>query len=153
MSMSQVNTMNKQELGFTLIEMLIVLAIAGVLLSIAGLTLSNYNQNLQLSQATQTLDSTLRLISNEALKESRELTLDESSLSDGKLVWKADTSLVGEVAMPSGVTVSVSNKDLTSTDISFSGRGLPNQQATFTVNKGSKTDTIILLGTGLVIHP
>lgn len=145
--------MNKQELGFTLLEMLIILAIAGVLLSIAGLTLTNYNQNLQLAQATQTLDSTLRLISNEALKESRALTLDESSLSDGKLIWKANTSLVGEVAMPSGVTVSVSNKDLTSEDVSFSGRGLPNQQATFTVTKGSKTDTIILLATGLVIHP
>ncbi len=145
--------MNKQELGFTLIEMLIILTISGVLLSIAGLTLTNYNQNLQLAQATQTLDSTLRLISNEALKESRELTLDEPSLATGNLIWMIDTEVVGQVAMPSGVTVSVSNKELTSTDVSFSGRGLPNQQATFTVNKGSKTDSIILLATGLVIHP
>ncbi len=136
--------MKTQTKGFSLIELLLVMAVLGVLLAIAGLNFNKFIKTQKLQEATSTLAENLRQAGNQARLESRELRIKSTSSS---LSWDygTDASLFKNQALPHSAVLSPV------TTVKFSGRGLPTTAATFTVTLYGNSKNVYLLPTGAVI--
>ncbi len=135
--------------GFTMIEILIVIAVLGVLLSIGALVLGPMLRQQRLNEATRTLGETLRQVSDLALNNSQEYTLKSNSTT---LSWYDEANtLRGTQALPYDLTITTVTP---SGDIRFSGRGLPRGTGVlFTIGSGAKTRNIYLSPTGAISYP
>lgn len=129
--------------GFSLLELLIVLAVVGTLLGLSVPLLSQFLAQKRLDEASITLSNALRLASDQAATQSESVTM---TLNGTQLSWKneADQAL-GQAKLPSSATLTPN------ATVIFSGRGLPIQKHDFTVNLGSKQKDVYLLPTGAVI--
>ncbi len=137
--------------GFSLLELLVVIAIVAILGTITVTSLTNYRRQLGLSEAKQIVIDALRRSSNDAIRQSRTVTLTVEN-SDKRLVWKEGITAVGQQDLPSGATVTMTKQE-TAKAAQFTGRGIPTQQLTFSVTKGGLSQTFTLLVTGLVAQP
>jgi prepilin-type N-terminal cleavage/methylation domain-containing protein len=142
------HTMFKQ--GFSLLELLVVMAVLGILLAIGGWSGSRYIAQMRLNEAKRTAVEAVMKTANDALKQTRKLTLAIEN-SNSRLVWQEGTTVVGQQVMPNGATVAVQAQQYAG-PIRFSSRGIPEQQITFRVTRGSSSKDFTLLITGLVIQ-
>jgi type II secretory pathway pseudopilin PulG len=134
-----------------MLELLVVIAVLGILLAVAGWTGSRYIAQMRLNDAKQTAVDAVTKTSNDALKQSRILRLAIEN-ANKRLVWREGTTEVGRQDLPEGSTVVVQAQQNAGTALEFSSRGIPNQQVTFRVSRGSDSKDFTLLVTGLVVQ-
>jgi prepilin-type N-terminal cleavage/methylation domain-containing protein len=132
--------------GFTLLEMLVVLAVLAILLGIAGLTLSGYIRNLRLTETARTF--------GEALQRARELALTRSEIVtvtvDGAdLTWTGEGGTTVTQTLPYGASVT---NPANPADLVFSGRGLPQTGQLFTLELYEQTRQVFVSPTGAVMY-
>ena len=130
--------------GFSLVELLLVIAVLGILLSIGAITLNKVIKTQKLQEATVTLAENLRQAGNHARLESRTVRVKVSSSS---ISWDygTDASQFKSDKIPYSASISPA------ATITFSGRGLPLASSSFTVGLYSKSKQVFLLPTGAVI--
>jgi prepilin-type N-terminal cleavage/methylation domain-containing protein len=135
--------------GFTLMELLIVVAILGVLLSLSTWSLNGYIQRLRLEEGSRVAGSALQRVGEIAIK--RNQTLRLTVLNQNEFVWstQSDNVELGRSRLPNNVIVSNQNPNGA---IVFSGRGLPQQQYSFTLTRNDLSQQVTLLPTGLVLQ-
>jgi len=140
-----------QTQGFSLIELLVVLAVLSIVLSIGSVTFTGYLKTLRLNEAVTEVAESLQRMSNDATRNNLKVTLDESSLRESRLRWLAGTELLGEEVLPIGTEVQLINRPSVAS-LDFSSRGLPYRQLTFEVKRGGLSQRVVLLPTGMVVH-
>ena len=129
--------------GFSLLELLIVLAVLAVLLGIGGVYLGGFIAEGRLNESAEELGATLRHVGDVAITKSEEITL---SVSNSTLTWTDGTGTVlGSRTLPNGATATPAGT------LRFSGRGLPVTGHAFKVAQASGSRTVHLLPTGAVI--
>ena len=129
--------------GFSLLELLIVLAVLAVLLGIGGIYLSKFIAQARLNESAEELGATLRHVGDVAITKSEEITL---SVNDSTLTWQdGGGTVLGSRTLPNEATAAPTDT------VTFSGRGLPVEGHTFTVAQASGSKTVHLLPTGAVI--
>ena len=129
--------------GFSLLELLVVLAVLAVLLGIGGVYLSSFIAQARLNESAEDLGATLRRVSDVAITKSEEITL---SVNETTLTWQDGAGAVlGSRTLPNEATAAPTDT------VVFSGRGLPVTQHTFTVSQANGSKTVYLLPTGAVI--
>lgn len=135
--------------GFTLLEMLVVMAILGILLAIGAPNLLGFINNSRANAAAADLAAVLRQAGGRALSLSERITV---SLTDSNtaVTWKnvAGTQS-GKRILPYNAAVT----SVTPGNIAFSGRGLPVEQYRLTLKTGNATRTVVVLVTGKVVIP
>jgi prepilin-type N-terminal cleavage/methylation domain-containing protein len=133
--------------GLSLIEIIIVVAVFGILLSIGGFMLNAYLQKLRLEEATRITGEALRRVSELAVTESQGMIATVATTS---ISWKeAETNVNrGSVPLPPNATLTASKAV-----IEFSGRGQPESPETFTITLNGKTKMVYLFTTGAVMYP
>lgn len=143
-----------QQGGFSLLELLVVVAVLGVLVGVGGMILTNLLGGLRMDRAATVVGETLRRIGDDARQGSRRYTLDESQLATDPavMVWQAGGGGPRRETLPPGATISSVTKQVAGTPVEFTGRGLPVQSVTFEVSLGSRSRQVILLPTGLVVR-
>ena len=137
--------------GLSILELMGVVAILATLLAVGGITLSSYMRQLRINEATRVVSDTLARVRDDALRQSRQLRLDETYLTNGILLWRAGDTEVARITLPPGTVISSVNKQLPAQPITFLGRGLASQQVQFTIKRGKLERSIILFPTGLVM--
>ena len=138
--------------GFTLIEVLLTISAIGVAVGIGSINLSAYMQRLHLNQATTEFVAGLRRASDDALRFSQRIYIDEAYLSEGDLVWNNSSGEFGRVELPFNARVTSVIKGQPQQPLWYSGRGLPFQQAEFTIALNNRFRSVVLLPTGLVVQ-
>jgi len=130
--------------GFSLLEILIVIAILSVLIAIFGGYLSGFIQNQRLNEGASVLSESIRQASNQARVESRRI---EVRVENDQVQWftKSNNSLIKEEKIPHGVQLSPEQTFV------FTGRGLPETALSFDASLKSKNRTVTLLPTGAVV--
>lgn len=131
-----------------MLEMLVVLAVLGILLGISGLLLSGYLRQQRLNEATRVFGETLRRVGELATSESQGYTV---TISGNTVSWQATVTPAPTKSqtLPNGVS-------LTSpvSSFGFTGRGI--LEATgqrFTIALAGQTRTVYLAPTGAVMYP
>jgi prepilin-type N-terminal cleavage/methylation domain-containing protein len=142
---------NSTVYGFSMLELLVVIAVLGILLAVAGWSGSRYIAQMRLNDAKQTAVDAVTKTSNDALRQSRVLNLKIEN-SSKRLVWREGSVEVGQVNLPEGSTVVIQAQQNSGTTLEFSSRGIPNQQVTFRVSRGGDSKDFTLLVTGLVVQ-
>jgi prepilin-type N-terminal cleavage/methylation domain-containing protein len=132
--------------GLSLIEIIVVLAVLGILLSIGGFMLNAYLQKLRLEEATRVTGETLRRVSELAVTESQGMV---ATVTTNNISWKEAQTNVnrGNIPLPPNATLAASTAT-----INFSGRGQPEFPETFTVTLNGKSKTVYLFTTGAVMY-
>ncbi|MGL4609122.1 MAG: GspH/FimT family pseudopilin [Trueperaceae bacterium] len=136
--------------GFTMLELLVIIGLVSILLSIGSVGTVRYLNQLKINEATRSVIDAIAQASNEAIRTSRELTFSTDN-SDTQLVWRDGTTTVGQITLPNTATATIT-RSITNQAFSFTARGLPTQQLSFTIRRGNDTRTFILLVTGLVVQ-
>lgn len=144
--------MDTKNRGFTLIEVLLVLVTTGVIISIGSINLNSYLRKLHLNQATSELVASLKSMSDDALRFSQRIELDEYSLAEGNIIWSSTEKQFGNIKLSHGAIISNVEKSAPMHPIWFTGRGIPFQQTSFTIEINQLQSEVILLPTGLVIR-
>jgi prepilin-type N-terminal cleavage/methylation domain-containing protein len=143
-----VNRHSPKKRGFTMLEILVVIAVLGILMSIGSLFLGPMIRQQRLNEATRTLGETLRRVSDLALNQSQEYTLSNNSTT---LTWLGESGATGNQTLPYNLTIA---SVMPSGNITFSGRGLPkNTGVLFTIGSGSNTRKVYLFPTGAISYP
>lgn len=137
--------------GFSMLELLVVIAMLGVLLAVGGWSGSRYVAQMRLNDAKQTAIDAVSKTSNDAIKQSRRLVLSIEN-SNSRLVWREGATVVGRQNMPDGSQISIQAQQNPGTNIEFTSRGIPTQQVTFRITRGSDTRDFTMLITGLVVQ-
>ena len=137
-------TSKSRQAGFTLIELMVTVAIAAVLMMVAVPSLSTYRRNAELTSITNTLVASINTARGEALK--RGLSAMVVPVNNGS-VWTAgwtvfvdtnssrnydadDTLVFSQPATESYIAIDTSYTDRTSaTQIRFDASGYPRGQA------------------------
>jgi len=131
--------------GFTLVEMLLVLAVLGVLMSLGTYGMQRYVKTLRLSESAHKVQSFLAQARNQAIKRSEAAYVDVGGntlrLYDGNDQLKKTLNLPYRSQVAPG------------TRVYFTGRGLPDHQYVFTVQLGDRNRSVVLLPTGKVVIP
>ena len=85
--------MNKQnDSGFTLVELMIVIAIAGILVVIAAPSYRDMLERNRIKQVAEALKSDLQFARTQAIKLSDDITVDKDTGTDGDWCYGFDTS-------------------------------------------------------------
>ena|SRR5690554_1609573 len=137
----------RRERGLTLIEILLILAVLGILLAIAAPNLNAYLQHLRFQEGVRTLSESVLTARDTATSQSIAVRIQAAG---DQLTWhdaSAGTQL-GRITLPNGVTV------LNTVSVNLSGRGLPPGQTVFRMasNDGSRTSDVYLLPTGAILR-
>lgn len=149
--------------GFSLLELLVVVAVLGILLAITALGSRGYIEQLRFNEASATFKTTLERVRDEARNQSQPVVIQ---LSGSTLRWgtpstglaagpvsvtlsgSAIDEELGRVTLPNGVEATGSP----SSTVMLSGRGQPFNQTVYTVAKGKRNRTLTLLVTGKVLE-
>ena len=134
--------------GLTLIEILLVVAVIGILLGIGLLNLNRYMQSSRLIEASKVMGETLRRISELAISESQRITV---TIETNSISWKEEATNQPRSNQTLPYTASIT--DTTSTSITFNGRGLPLRDENFEISLGNKSKDVYLFVTGAVSYP
>ncbi len=141
-----------RRLGFTLLEMLVVLAIFGILGALAVANLNAYIQNSRLNQALQEVAEALRSVGNRALTESRGYTVTLTTGANSRLEWANSEGTVGSLRVSNNVQIV--SLDPSGSTIEYAGRGFPINQYRIGLQLGSRpVREVVLLPTGKVVTP
>ncbi len=138
--------------GFSLLEILLVLGFASALISLGAVNVKSYMQELRLNQATTAFIGSLRQMEDDSLRFSQKISLSESGLSVGRVVWNTADGEFGQLDLPYGTIISAVDKSIPNAPIWFSGRGLPFQQTVFELELNNNTREVVLLATGVVLR-
>lgn len=124
--------------GFTIIELMIVLAIISVVLTIAVSSMANTVQHLRLNSAAGELMSNINrarmtaiarngncVISFNKAENSYMIFMDDDS--SGLVSWQKDEAedMLASKAMPSGITIAKASFSLGTSAFGYGGNGLP----------------------------
>jgi prepilin-type N-terminal cleavage/methylation domain-containing protein len=134
--------------GFSLIELLVLIAVIGILMGIGALQMTKYIEQQRLTEAAKTLGETLRKIGHSAMTQSQEMTLD-NTYNQTVLSWENEDAQTFEQVLPYDIKVTAQNP---SGAIIFNGRGFPVSGYSFTISRNSKTRVVHLLATGAVTY-
>ena len=129
-----------------MVELLIVIAVIGILTSVGVMSFQQYRARLMLNEAVQTVANTLREVGENAIAKSRGLTL---TLGTSALTWSDATGEVGRITLPAGAKATLAS----GSTISYSGRGLPLQRYEIRVTRRDLARTVFLQPTGAVTQP
>ncbi len=134
--------------GFTLIEILLVIAMLGILLGVGLLNLNRYMQSSRLNEASKVMGETLRRVSELAITESQRISV---TIGTNNISWREEATNLsrGDQTLPYTATIT----DETSNSITFTGRGLPLKDETFEISLGDKSKNVYLSVTGAVSYP
>jgi len=137
--------------GFSLVEMLVALAVLGVLLAVGAVGLLGYLETTRLNEARQEVATALRLVGNRALSESQPYTVSVHSGTPARISWarEGSTNELGSVTVPHNVQVFVNPNG----PMRYVGRGFPVRQYELTLTRGSRSATVVVLTTGKVVTP
>jgi type IV fimbrial biogenesis protein FimT len=146
-----------RNVGFTLLEMLVVLAIAGVLLGIATPTFLAYQTSTQMREVNNAVAQTLQDASSSALRSNTAYTVTFNlnaangaglSVTSGGVTQTV--KLEGDAKITSVISGGVA---LTPAQVVFTARGWPNLSApiTITTQLKNRVGTIKLLLTGKAV--
>ena len=134
--------------GFTLIEILIVVAILSILLGIGAFNLNRYLQSSRLNEASKVMGESLRRVSELAITESQQMVV---TLGSNSISWKEAATNLARGSQELPYTAKITDK--TSTSIIFTGRGLPLKDEQFEISLGNKSKNVYLFVTGAVSYP
>jgi type IV fimbrial biogenesis protein FimT len=127
--------------GFTLVEIVIVIVVAGLLMGIAAPRFTRMRNSLRLDTAARTLAADLRRAQTEAIK--RNKTIVVAKVSDSTY----SMTDVGNRLLASGGP----QFDAAAMTVSFASFGPPvGGGATFTINYAGSTKTVTVNASGLV---
>lgn len=134
--------------GFTLVEILLVIAVLSILLGIGAFNLNRYLQATRLNEASKVMGETLRRVSELAITESQRITV---TIGTDSISWKEEATNLsrGNETLPYAAQIS----DKTSSTLTFTGRGLPLKDENFGISLGSKSKKVYLFVTGAVTYP
>jgi type II secretion system protein H len=141
---------NHKRKGFSLIEILVVLAVLGILLGIGGLFLNSAVQRQRLNEATRTLGETLRQVSENAVTKSQIVT---ATVTATGITWTNEDNVTKSASLPHNATIAGFGTTTLPATISFNGRGLPDEGDRFSVTLNSQERRVNLLPTGAVTYP
>lgn len=131
--------------GLTVIEVLIILAILGILLALAAPNLLGYVQRLRFQEGLRTFSESVVQARDTATRGSLAVRLE----ADGEQVsWFDDAAglRLGQVRLPHGTEL------VTPVTVLISGRGLPLNQVEFDLADDRHSGTVWLLPTGAVLR-
>lgn len=131
--------------GFSVVELLVVIAVMAILLGISATKLQGAAQRQRLNEATRNLSDTLLDIADKAASESRYIVVTVSATN---ISWKDKFSnqSYGKLEFPHGATVTPAKT------FEYTGRGLPPEgPEAFVVTTAAGTRTVNMLATGAVI--
>lgn len=131
--------------GFTLIEMLMVMAVMGIVLALGINWYVSYNRSVQLSETTQQVTSFLRNVQETSLVNSMAYRVTYVPATNVLQVRDSSNALVRTSKLRYG------SFDVWSEDVWFLSRGLPQKQYQMTLKNANKTRQVFVLVTGKVI--
>ena len=125
-------TLLKKNQGITLIEVLVVIAILGILASIAVPSYQDMIERNRLKQAAESLADDLKFARTEAIKKSNSVTL----------VFNNTSTCYGITTGGACVCTTTGSCDLKTVDVSqFSGITMTGNPVTFTFQRGTTTNS------------
>ena len=146
------NNLYKNQNGELLINLLVTLAIIGILAAISMPLLKNYQPSLKLSLATKDLTSDLRYIQQQTITEQKIHFIQFSTSTDSYDLLKFDTatSTLKSVFLPTGISFD-SISGFTENTIKFNPYGAVYEYGSIIlVNTSSATKTINIKPSGYV---
>lgn len=134
-----------RKFGFTLIEVLTVIAIIGILAAIGVPFFNNYRQSLNLSNAATRLTGELRLAQQRAISEQQKYSVQfDLTLNAYDLIKESDGSLVEIITLPTPLTLTNLTGFNNTTRATFNPVGAVDNDGSITIQDNS--------GNGLVIQ-
>ncbi len=133
-------------LGLTLIEILLILAILGILFALAYPALNRFVQTSRFQQSVRVFEEGLVSARDIATRQSTPVRL----VADGDTVaWFDATSgaLMSSRSLPFGT-----RHEGSAAEVLFSGRGLPITQARFDLRRNDDAASVFLLPTGAIVR-
>ncbi|TSC53515.1 MAG: Uncharacterized protein LiPW16_372 [Microgenomates group bacterium LiPW_16] len=136
--------MRKFSLGYTLIELMVVISIIGLLVGIGVAQYNEFNKNQTLKQAALTLKNNLRQTQNKALSGEKPTSGCTASLSGHKLTFTDNRNY--KIVASCGVDLDVLTGLTLGQNVSKSSG--PNSILFKVLGQGAEAGTICLLGFG-----
>jgi len=142
-------TQMRTDEGFSFIEIVLAVAIMGILAVISLSSMQKYSSRRDMLQAARQLTGDLRLTQQFAMTQGQnfKLVYAASSTSSYTIVKSSDSSVSKSFLLPSSLTVT---STFTGNTAEFAATGVPVQSGTFCVSAGvsTKMKVDVLAGTG-----
>ena len=140
--------MKKQQYwGYTIFELIIFMVVMGILATVIGINIVNYNDTVKLDRAGRMVLADVRYAQEMAMSSNRGVDFNVGT-TGYSLTWDDGTILQSTFGKGS-VEVDLADLDasISGSDISFNHIGLPNGTVTLTVTNRSGSKSIRINGT------
>ena len=118
---------HKRAFGFTLIELMVTIAIAAILLTVAVPSFTTYLRNAELTSASNNLIATINTARGEAMKRNRRtMVVPTSNGTDWTTGWVVFVDLNGNNSYDSATDLTVTTKTALPSYLSVTGTGSAN---------------------------
>ena len=153
----------RRRAGFSMVELLLVIAVAGIMIAIAGPRFRAFREGASVRGARQELATAIEAARGAALQRSRTARV---RIRTDSLLVTVDTGAVGAAAtgrytvlgplrLDSSFIVTVTPADPADTIISYDARGLANPRighvARFIVRRGTRKDSVCVSNLGMIL--